>query len=88
MSEQQVDEAAPVTFVDYLERFLTKRPNIPDHSFDAHLIEYFSEWPNFTQWRCRNGRACGRPGLCKGHDPSGEARKLAPKIEQRIKPAH
>jgi hypothetical protein len=91
MSEQQVEEAAPVeapiTFIDYLERFLAKRPNIPDPSFDTHLMEYFGEWPNFTEWRCCNGRPCKRPGLCHGRDLSNEARKLAGKIEQRMKPA-
>jgi hypothetical protein len=72
MSEQ--DEAAPVeapptTFVEYLEHFLAKWPDITrDHSFDAHLLEYFSEWPTYTTYRRCNGKACARPGLCKGRD--------------------
>jgi hypothetical protein len=91
MSEQQVEAAAPVeapiTFAEYLERFMAKWPDIVrDHSFDAHLMEHFSEWPNFTEWRCCNGKPCRRPGLCKGRDPTNEWRKLARKIEQRLKP--
>jgi hypothetical protein len=58
MMDANVEEQAttPATFVEYLERYLVKKPDIPDHSFGAHLMEYFGEGPNFTEWRCCNSQ--------------------------------
>ena len=72
-----------MTFEAYLEQYYANWADskfTPEMKFDDLLRTYFSEWPNFTEWRCCNGHPCSLPGLCLGRDPSGGWRKLARKI--------
>jgi hypothetical protein len=55
-----------MTFEAYLEQYYANWADskfIPEMKFDDLLRTYFSEWPNFTEWRCCNGPSLFTPGI-------------------------